>query len=135
VALGNLRGGGIFDPGSVLSGTELLVNDSTNIFATQSPPLPSPPTPPVPYPGSFQPFNPGSVPGPRPLPEGFRPATPHEVQALLAGQTMVRSSFSISGILRAPGQAGDIPLGSMGHLGTFPNPSPTPMGPLAVAGA
>jgi hypothetical protein len=128
VALGNLRGGGIFDPGSVFAGATMLVNDSTNIFATQNPPLPSPPSPPIAYPGSFQPFDPGSVPDPRPLPAGFRPATAPEVQALLAGQKMVRSSFSISGIFRAPGQAGDIPFGSMGHLGPFPMHCPGPFG-------
>ena len=119
VALGNLRGGGVFDPGSVFSFATMLVNDSTNIFATDNPPLPSPPTPPVAFPGSFQPFDPGSVPDPRPLPPGFRPATERQVRALLAREVMVRSAFSISGFLRASGQAGDIPFGGMGRLGPF----------------
>jgi len=119
VALGNLRGGGNFDPGSVFSFATMLVNDSTNIFATENPPLPSLPTPPVAFPGFFQPFNPGSVPDPRPLPQGFRPATGQQVRALLASRVMVRSAFSISGIFRAPGQPGDIPFGSMGRLGPF----------------
>ena len=117
VSLGALRGGGVFDPGSVFQGATMLVNDSTNIFATDNPPIPSPPTPPVAFPGAFQPFSPGSVPDPRPLPAGFRPATDRQVRALLAREVMVRSAFSIGGFLRAFGQAGDIPFGGMGRLG------------------
>jgi hypothetical protein len=120
VALGNLRGGGIFDPGSVFSSATLFVNDSTNIFSAQNPPIPSPPPPPVAFPGPFTPFAPGSVPAARPLPAGFRPATDRQVQSLLAGSAMVRSSFSIGGIIRAFGQAGDIPFGGMGRLGPSP---------------
>lgn len=117
VALGALRGGGVFDPGSVFQFATMLVNDTTNIFGTVNPPIPSPPTPPVAFPGPFQPFSPGSVPDPRPLPAGFRPATDRQVRALLAREVMVRSAFSIGGFLRALGQAGDLPFGGMGRLG------------------
>jgi len=122
VALGNLQGGGVFDPGSVLSNSVMLVNDSTNIFAVQSPPLPATPTPPVPYPGAFLPFPVDTLPDPRDLPPGVRPATTREIRAFLARRVQVRSAFSISGILRVPGQAGDVPFGGSGHLGPFPNP-------------
>ena len=103
--------------GSILSSATLLVNDSTNIFGAVNPPIPSPPPCAVPYPGPFTPFSPGSVPDAPALPAGFRPATGRQIRALLAKSTMVRSSFSIGGFLRVPGQAGDIPFGGMGQLG------------------
>jgi hypothetical protein len=127
-ALGNLRGGGAFDNnGSIFSGAVMFVNDATNIFASNNPPLPPQPTPPVPFPALFTPFPPPSLPDPRPLPDGFRPATASEVLALLGSETTIMSSFSIAGIFRSPTQAGDIPFSSMGQLGTVPEPSSVAM--------
>ncbi|MBV8554602.1 MAG: hypothetical protein JO116_03490 [Planctomycetaceae bacterium] len=124
VALGNLRGGGTFDNnGSVFSNALMFVNDATNIFAPNNPPLPPQPTPPVPFPAPFTPFPPPSLPDPRPLPDGFLPATTSEVLGLLDSKTTVMSSFSISGIFRSPTQTGDIPFSAMGHLGPIPEPS------------
>jgi hypothetical protein len=84
VALGNLRGGGTFDNnGSVFSNALMFVNDATNIFAPNNPPLPLQPTPPVPFPAHFTPFQPPSLPVPRPLPDGFLTETTSEVLGLL----------------------------------------------------
>ena len=116
--LGNLRGGGTFDDGSIFGGALMYVNDTTNIFSPIKPEFPPPPMSPITL---NPPFPPLTLPDPRQLPNGFQPATMSDVQTLLASETTVMSSFSINGIFRT--QTGDIPFFSKGQLGSIPEPS------------